>query len=142
MAQLDRQRNGLRGSSKRRKRRKAQEHAEAIAAQFRRQVRNQDWYDHKHQFSPAHSCRACSGKTRARGPYQWHHVIPAAQGGKYELRNLVPLCASCHELVHEIWGGGLEYTGPVKRRQFIARVRAIVRSSRDRAESAGDETDD
>lgn len=34
------------------------------------------------------------------GPRDVHHIIPACEGGKNEMNNLITLCPNCHRLAH------------------------------------------
>ena len=42
-------------------------------------------------------CVECKRNGRVRVPVEVDHVIPLHKGGTYDLSNLQPLCANCHE---------------------------------------------
>lgn len=66
--------------------------------------RHQRGYGALHQKQRAHLlateplCRLCRAKGRATQATIADHIIPLAKGGKeYDLSNLQPVCAECHD---------------------------------------------
>ncbi len=57
-----------------------------------------------------------------------HHLVPVAEGAGRDLivkRRYVKICRACHELAHEHWGPGNEYSGPQDREMFLRDLRAL-----------------
>jgi 5-methylcytosine-specific restriction endonuclease McrA len=49
----------------------------------------------KHKYK----CAACGGLLDETEPVELHRIIPGKDGGKYTLKNTVPLHKTCHESV-------------------------------------------
>ena len=66
----------------------------------------------KHYIFPLHKetkCYVCEGKANVR-----HHVLPLLKGGKNSVKNIVPLCNSCHCKVHPHMRKGAKIGSRVK----------------------------
>ena len=51
-------------------------------------------------------CRACAAKGEIKPAEHVDHIIPLAQGGTHEARNLQPLCHACHSRKTVMEDGG------------------------------------
>ena len=54
-----------------------------------------DWHRMSSQLREQNYCHRCGSHANLC----IHHIIPASSGGTRDLKNLVPLCASCHRIV-------------------------------------------
>jgi 5-methylcytosine-specific restriction endonuclease McrA len=46
-----------------------------------------------------HKCQRCEKHSDSSKGLQVHHIIPRAEGGSYDITNLITLCNSCHDIV-------------------------------------------
>ena len=63
-------------------------------------------------------CRNCGTKT----DIEYHHIIPLSLGGNDTLSNIVPLCSTCHELLH--FGKNNEISHSEATKRGVAKARA------------------
>lgn len=61
-----------------------------------------------------------------------HHIVPVSAGGSDDAANLVPVCAECHKIIHQLWpvrivGGRAAYGGP---REFIELCYAFMAATK------------
>lgn len=49
-------------------------------------------------------CERCLEEGRATLMEEVHHVLPVARGGTHDPRNLMSLCRSCHNKIHQEMG--------------------------------------
>lgn len=60
-----------------------------------RRVSFDAYRDRKLPFAFTQECYVCRAKAE-----HWHHIVPISNGGWDVLKNLVPMCVSCHHKVH------------------------------------------
>jgi len=84
------------------------EHRQSIDRQYNRYLRNPDtnkrygraWKKLRARFLLLHPlCEHCNSERRLTAAEEVHHILPLANGGTNDERNLMALCKSCHSKI-------------------------------------------
>ena len=84
------------------------EHRQTAERQYNRYFRDPDtnkrygraWKKLRARFLLLHPlCEQCKGKGRLTAAEEVHHILPLANGGTNDERNLMALCKSCHSRI-------------------------------------------
>ena len=84
------------------------EHKHSIERQYNRYLRDPDtnkrygraWKKLRARFLLLHPlCEHCKSEGRITAAEEVHHILPLANGGTNDVRNLMALCKSCHSRI-------------------------------------------
>ena len=84
------------------------EHKHSIERQYNRYLRDPDtnkrygraWKKLRARFLLQHPlCEHCKSEGRLTAAEEVHHILPLANGGTHDERNLMALCKSCHSKI-------------------------------------------
>ena len=93
---------------------------------------------------PDRKCLGCFKTAPASsGEITRHHLVPRADRAAQKTGHVktIPLCITCHKMVHDVWGDGHKFIGPttkdplvawLRTRQVIIQAREVLETTRKR----------